>query len=191
MDRILNKKIAYKKKISGGEPMFKLNHNLNKYRDFVVREIENNGIIKNRILREINDYIRLKNTSNDYDYNLFYIYDEKGIISIGVIDKNPYIFNENLDKLKGKDYLYIKYLLSRKKGNRGGTSAIYHILSRLPEKYSGIFLHSTESAKSFYKGLGFIEYQGLFILDKIPENIRKLEEKLSPITTDFYSSYPI
>ena len=189
MDKVGGKKDI--KKINGGEPMFKLNHNLNKYREFVVREIENNGTIKNKILKEINDYIRLKNNSNDYDYNLFYIYDEKGIISIGVIDKNPYI-NNNSGKINGKDYLYIKYLLSRKKGNRGGTRAIYHILSLLSEKYAGIFLHSTESAKSFYKCLGFIEHDGLFILDKTRENILILEAKLPhPITTEFHSTYPI
>ena len=167
MDKVGGKKaISCKKKINGGEPMFKLNHNLNKYRDFVVKEIENNGTIKNKILKEINNYIRLKNTSNDYDYNLFYIYDEKDIISIGVIDKNPYINNNS--------------------------GQIYHILSLLSEKYAGIFLHSTESAKSFYKCLGFIEHDGLFILDKTRENILILEAKLPhPITTEFHSTYPI
>ena len=188
-------KIKTAKKMRGGGP-FNLNHNLNKYRDFVVREIENNGIIKNPILRDINDYIRLKNTSNDYDYIFFYIYDEKEIISIGVINKKPHIFNEDLDKLEVlnlevKDYLYIKFLLSRRRGNRGGTSAIYHILSRLPEKYSGIFLHSTENARNFYKHLGFTEHGDLMILDKTQENIDILKAKLpQPIMTEFYSTYP-
>jgi hypothetical protein len=80
MDKVCGKKDI--KKMNGGEPIFKLNHNLNKYREFVVKEIENNGIIKNKIVKEINDYIRLKNTSNDYDYNLFYIYDEKTLYQL-------------------------------------------------------------------------------------------------------------
>jgi hypothetical protein len=64
----------------------------------------------------------------------------------------------------------------------------------LPPNYAGIFLHSTESAKSFYKRLGFIEpkNKNLIILDKTPENIHKLEAKLPhPITTEFYSTYPL
>lgn len=66
-------------------------------------------------------------------------------------------------------------------------------LFSLPPNYAGIFLHSTESAKSFYKRLGFIEpkNEDLIILDKTPENIHKLEAKLPhPITTEFYSTYP-
>jgi hypothetical protein len=63
----------------------------------------------------------------------------------------------------------------------------------LPPNYACIFLHSTESAKSFYKRLGFIkpEHEDLLILDKTPEIISRLEEKLPhPITTEFYSTYP-
>ncbi len=63
-------------------------------------------------------------------------------------------------------------------------------LFSLPPNYAGIFLHSTESAKSFYKHLGFTEHEDLMILDKTPENIHKLEAKLPhPITTEFYSTY--
>ena len=78
-----------------------------------------------------------------------------------------------------------------RRGNRGGTSAIYHILSRLPAKYSGIFLHTTWSARNFYKHLGFTEHGDLMILDKTQKNIDILKAKLpQPIMTEFYSTYP-
>ena len=94
--------------------------------------------------------------------------------------------------ISGNEYLFIHYLLSKEKRNKGGINLVYHILKRLPDKkYKGICLRTTTNSESFYKHLGFTEHEDLLILDKTPENIHKLESKLPhPITTEFYSTYP-
>ena len=94
-----------------------------------------------------------------------------------------------------KYYLSIRCLLSRERGNRGGTSAIYHILDKLPEIYSGICLNSTRDSRDYYMKLGFIvESLGqALILNKTPEIMKHLTgiiERRGPITTEFYSTYP-
>ena len=187
-------KIRIVKKMSGGEPTYKLNHNLTNYKDFIDTEFKNTNNknyrgVKISIISEINELIN--NNSNEDKNNLFYIYEKdniENIISIGVINSYPLL-------IKGKIYLYILYLLSIKKGNRGGINAIYHLLSssHLSEKYAGICLNSSLSAISFYEHLGFYRNnkdKDMFIFDR--ENIRNLEAKLPhPITTEFHSMYPL
>jgi hypothetical protein len=188
-------KIITAKKMRGSGP-FEFNRNLVIYHNFVNGAFQNHKI-KGDILQKIFNYYtesqdRLfeNNNSNDYDHYIFYIYNttDNKIISTGVIGKNDFT-ESGRTMINRKEYLYIHYLLSREKGNRGGTSAIYHILKRLPDKYRGICLRSTVSAISFYKGLGFTEHEDLFILDR--ENLAQIEAKLPhPITTEFYSTYP-
>jgi len=62
----------------------------------------------------------------------------------------------------------------------------------LPDKkYKGICLRTTTNSESFYKHLGFTEYEDLMILDKTEEKLSQIEAKLPhPITTEFYSTYP-
>jgi len=184
-------KIRTVKKMRGGGP-FDLRTNFEQYKDFVKREFQNtenkNYIgIKTSIIAEINEWLR----NNNYERNnLFYIYekDNNEIISIGVFGE-PETYND-------KFYLNISLLLSKKKRNLGGTHAIFHILSYLPDnKYAGICLYSTKGAFLFYDNLGFVKTtnknHNLRILDKTQENIHKLKAKLPhPITTEFYSTYP-
>ena len=94
--------------------------------------------------------------------------------------------------ISGNEYLFIHYLLSKEERNKGGVTAIYHILKRLPDKkYKGICLRTTINSESFYKHLGFTEHEDLMILDKTDENLAQIEAKLPhPITTEFYSTYP-
>jgi hypothetical protein len=187
-------KIKTVQKIRGGGP-FNLETNLQQYHNFIEREFKNNENknyigIKKSIIAEINEW--LKNDNNNYERNnLFYIYEKENneIISIGVFG-DEVSYND-------KNYLYISLLLSKKKRNLGGTYAIYHILSYLSEnKYAGICLYSTIGAFVFYDNLGFVKTTNknydLRILDKTSENISRLGAKLpKPITTDFYSTYPI
>ena len=76
-----------------------------------------------------------------------------------------------------KYYLFIRCLLSRERGNRGGTSAIYHILDRLPEVYSGICLNSTRGSLEYYTKLGFIidPTREALILNKNTRNYGKFK----------------
>lgn len=153
--------------------------------------------IKESILRKINNYnsksqkrATLNNPNKNYDNHIFYIYDTKDnrVTSIGIIGNNG-ITENGRTKIYGIEYFFINYLLSGEK--KGGTSAIYHILNKLPPNYAGICLTSTESTRGFYKHLGFTGTNYLFTLDKTEENIRRLESKLPrPITTEFYSTYP-
>ena len=182
-------KIITSKKMSGGGP-FVLNQNLKSYSNFVEREFQNNenknyNEVKNIMKAEIKQWI-----NNNYERNnLFYIYEKENdnIISIGAIGNNTESYNKKL-------YLYISALLSKKKRNKGGSHAIYHILTHLPKKYSGICLYPTKGAFPFYVNLGFVKTSNsnhdINILDKTQETIEKLERKLSPITTEFYSTYP-
>jgi len=178
------------KKMRGSGP-FELFHSLNNYSNFVESEFQSNyrnnksqnyEDVKRGIISEINETRKKRNRNN-----LFYIYQEDNIISIGVIDREPLVIN-------GELYLYILYLLSREKRNRGGINAIYHLLSRLPEQYNGICLYSNKSAISFYKHLGFNRNnkekdRDKYILNK--ENLPQIKAKLPhPITTEFYSTYP-
>ncbi len=146
--------------------------------------------IKESILRKINNYNPESQTRATFNNHIFYIYDTKDnrVTSIGIVGKND-ITNNGRTKISGKDYFFINYLLSGEK--KGGTSAIYHILNKLPPNYDGICLTSTESSRNFYKHLGFTGTNYLFTLDKTPENIRRLKARLPhPITTEFYSTYP-
>jgi hypothetical protein len=185
-------KIRTVQKIRGGGP-FNLRTNLQQYHNFIEREFKNNENknytgIKKSIIAEINEWLK----NNNYERNnLFYIYEKENneIISIGVFGGQ--------ESYNDKFYLNISLLLSKKKRNLGGTHALYHILSYLPEdKYAGICLYSTIGAFVFYDKLGFVKTTNknydLRILDKTSENIRRLESKLpKPITTEFYSTYPI
>ena len=82
-----------------------------------------------------------------------------------------------------------------KKGERWGISALYHLLLLVRDKeYDSICLNSTPSSNSFYKHMGFVEmnkkytFVDTLFFDK--ENLPQIEVKISPITTEFYSTYP-
>jgi hypothetical protein len=190
-------KIRIVKKIRGGGP-FDLRTNLQQYHNFVAREFQNNKNnentiyknIKKRIIRQINYSLHDKSENKMFQTNLFYIYEKDKIVSIGAIGKRAVEWNE-------KNYLYLVYLLSKIKRNRGGINAIYHLLIRVPEKdVAGIFLCSEPDSIEFYKKLGFIQdkkHDEAFTLDKTQENIQRLKEMIESkgsITTEFHSTYP-
>lgn len=164
------------------------NENIERFHNFVRNNFQMNEI-KNVIIEKISNY-RNKTDSNNH---IFYIYNtsDNTIISTGVIDKNNFT-RSGKTIISGNEYLFIHYLLSKEKRNKGGVTAIYHILKRLPDKkYKGICLRTTTNSESFYKHLGFTGTNYLFTLDKTSENIRRLEARLPhPITTVFYSTYP-
>ncbi len=145
----------------------------------MIRRLE--GIVKSRQrdMKKLSQYI-------------FYILQTEPrptkIISAGIISGNITILTGPRSSIL---YLYLRCLLSRTQRNLGGTSAIYHILLRLPETYRGICLDPTPISISFYTKLGFIYnmFSNVYILDKTDENIQKLKEKLR-ITTEFHSTYP-
>jgi hypothetical protein len=188
-------KIKIAKTMRGAGP-FDLRTNLQQYHNFVAREFQNtenneNTIYKNikkRIIRQIK--YSLNNKNKMFQTNLFYIYEKDKIVSIGAIGKRAVEWNE-------KNYLYLKYLLSKIKRNCGGINAIYHLLIRVPEKdVVGIFLCSEPESMEFYKKLGFIQdekHKEAFTLDKTQENIQRLKEMIESrgsITTEFHSTYP-
>ena len=188
-------KIRTVKKMRGAGP-FDLRNNLQQYHNFVESEFQNNENnentiyknIKKRIIRQIQNSFDDKNKM--FQKNLFYIYEKDKIVSIGVIGKKAVKWNE-------KNYLYLVYLLSKIKRNRGGINAIYHLLIRVPEKdVAGIFLCSEPESIEFYKNLGFIQdekQEEVFTLDKTQGNIDRLKEiieRRGSITTEFYSTYP-
>jgi hypothetical protein len=183
------KSLKTTKKMRGGENRrFELTQNMKNFYKFLNTTFTRNHPIKYRIFQRIKKYLREFKHNNNV-HNIFYIYNNTNleIISIGVIS----IKSDGTTLINGKEYLYLEFLLSKEQGNRGGTSAIYHILSRLSAKYSGICLNSIETAFPYYMSLGFmIKSEDLLILDKTEENIRKLEAKLPhPITTEFHSTY--
>ena len=181
-------KIRTVKKMKGGGP-FVFNENIDRFHNFVRNNFQMNEI-KNAIIEKISNYLNNTRVSNNH---IFYIYNtiDDTIISTGIIGKNNFT-RSGRTVISGNEYLFIHYLLSKEKRNQGGINAIYHVLKRLlDKKYKGICLRTTKNSESFYKHLGFTEYEDLMILDKTPENIHKLEAKLShPITTEFYSTYP-
>jgi hypothetical protein len=96
----------------------------------------------------------------------------------------------------GKKYIHIPDILAMKKGECGGINALYHLLFLVRDKeYAGICLTSTPSSNRFYKHLGFVEmnkrytFVDTLFFDK--ENLRQIEARLSQITTEFHSTYPI
>ena len=148
-------KIIIVKKMRGAGP-FDLRTNFQQYHNFVEREFQNNENKENTIYKNIKKRIirQIQNSLDDkkkmFQNNLFYIYEKDKIVSIGVIGKKAVKWNE-------KNYLYLVYLLSKIKRNRGGINAIYHLLIRVPEKdVAGIFLCSEPESIEFYKKLGFI-----------------------------------
>jgi hypothetical protein len=214
-------KIRTVKKMRGGEgnEIFTLDtaNSISKLSDFIqkkflnTRNIQRSSFsqIKEYILAKILKYIERKRTDpnsenerkkREWDIvNIFYIYDSSNekIVSLGIISPNYSSSNNKcITIINKKEYLYIKFLLSRIKG--GGISALYHLLLNLPLIYGGICLHPIRSLYQYYEKLGFINtskinsgFPNLMILYKTRENIRRLEEKLlHPITTKFYSTYP-
>jgi hypothetical protein len=128
----------------------------------------------------------------------FYVYrtnpKPNKIISVGVIPEHD---TEIRNRMRLNDnYLFIGALLSRQRGNRGGTSAIYHILSKLPPIFSGICLSTTSNAMEYYTNLGFTIIKSkanMLKLNKTDQNMAFLKgiiEKYGPITTEFYSNCP-
>jgi hypothetical protein len=168
---------------------------------------KNIGRVKNDILKHMGNISRgqdrIKQSFKQY---IFYIFRTEPrptqIISAGIISGSKQISivtRNNQGTPTGvitKHYLFLRSLLSRERGNRGGTSAIYHILTRLPEAaYSGICLNNTPSSRPYYNKLGFHPDQlnQVLLLDKTPEIMRSLEkiiQKRGPIITEFYSTYP-
>jgi len=148
----------------------------------------NYSSVKRKIIHVIESHIQRNHTQN----YLFYVFQTKTneIICVGVIN------NMVVDYL-GKKYIHIPDILAMKKGERGGISALYHLLLLVKDKeYAGICLTSTLSSNSFYKHLGFVEmnkrytFVDTLFFDK--ENLPQIEAKLPhPITTEFHSTYPI
>jgi hypothetical protein len=200
MDKVGGKKIRTVKKMKGGHKKYNLRNKgeLQEFLDFVKEQfiLSNNSHNqyhsnylsgKRSIIRTIDSHIQKNHTQN----YLFYIFQTKTneIICVGVIN------NLIVDYL-GKKYIHIPDILAMKKKERGGISSLYHLLLHFRDKYDGICLTSTPSSNSFYKHLGFVEMNKKYTLvdtlffDKV--NLPQIEEKLPhPITTEFYSNYPI
>jgi len=189
------------KKMRGGEenePTIPLNGNIKSFGRFINTYFpRNNEGIKIDILQRIRSLSKKLSYVPQY---IFYIFRTSPkptkIISAGIISGNAVISNYSGLRLQEKNYLFLRCLLSRETGNRGGTSAIHHILTKLPETYSGICLSTTRSPMDYYMKLGFTVYKGadnILILDKTRENIEKLNgiiQKRGEITTEFHSTYP-
>lgn len=190
------------KKMRGGEenePTIPLNKTLNQFRNFINKEFPSNKnsiSIKQDMIRCMGAIIRSTRTPINPTY-IFYIYridpKPKKIISAGAITGCSNEYNNTIQRYR--KYLYISLLLSRERRNRGGTSAIYHILSKLPPDIYGISLYAIPSTVEYYLSLGFVINRTgyLMILDKTQKNIDKLKEiieRKGPITTEFYSNCP-
>jgi hypothetical protein len=194
--------IKTSKKMRGGEgnePTIPLNETLNHFRNFINTQFHpnKNGLsIKKDMIRCMQSIITSTRTPKNPTH-IFYIYrtdpKPKKIISAGAITGCSDEYNNTIQRYR--KYLYIRLLLSRERGNRGGTSAIYHILSKLPPDIYGISLYAIPSAVEYYLSLGFVINRTgcLMILDKTQKNIDKLKEiieRKGPITTEFYSNCP-
>ena len=207
-DKTSKNKIKTVKKMKGGEQkneeQIQLNDNLSR---FITHHFPKNiGGIKNDILGRMSTILRgQERIKQPFRQYIFYIFRTEPrptqIISAGIISGSQQISiitKNRQQKITGvitKYYLFLRCLLSRESGNRGGTSAIYHILTRLPEAYSGICLNNTPSSRTYYNKLGFHPDQlnQVLLLDKTPEIMNSLEEiiqKRGQITTEFYSTYP-
>jgi hypothetical protein len=206
-DKTSKNKIKTVKKMKGGEKneeKIQLNDNLS---NFITRHFPKNiGGIKNDILKRMSTILRgQERIKPPFRQYIFYIFRTEPrptqIISAGIISGSQQISiitKNHQQKITGvitKYYLFLRCLLSREIGNRGGTSAIYHILTRLPEAYSGICLNNTPSSRPYYNKLGFHPDQlnQVLLLDKTPEIMNRLEQiiqKRGQIKTEFYSTYP-
>ena len=196
------------KKMRGGEenePIIPLNRNISSFLTFVNSSFPTNrSRIKEDLIKRIRSLSEQSHRKPRVQQYIFYIFrtDPKPtkIISAGIISGEKQISTVNTvnDKKRviTKYYLFLRCLLSRERGNRGGTSAIYHILLNLPECYNGgICLDSTADSIDYYRRLGFIwsNIGDVWILDKTPEimeNLKRIIEKRGTITTEFYSTYP-
>jgi hypothetical protein len=190
------------KNMRGGqehEPTIPLNRNIESLGSFINGHFpKNNGSVKIDILQRINSMSRRKPESQKGKQYFFYVYrtnpKPNKIISVGVIPEHD---TEIRNRMRLNDnYLFIGALLSRQRGNRGGTSAIYHILSKLPPIFSGICLSTTSNAMEYYTNLGFTIIKSkanMLKLNKTDQNMARLKriiEKYGPITTEFYSNCP-
>ncbi len=204
-------KIITVKKMRGGEEnnilTFDNPNSISKLYSIISTHFPKNiGRVKNDILKSMGNISRgQERIKQSFKQYIFYIFRTEprptqiisaGIISgskqISIITKNS---QQTITGVITKHYLFLRSLLSRESGNRGGTSAIYHILTRLPEAYSGICLNNTPSSRPYYNKLGFHPDQlnQVLLLDKTPEIMKRLEEiiqKRGQITTEFYSTYP-
>ena len=181
------------------DPKINLNTEIQEFSKFVFKHFpSNSGNVKIDILQRINSMSKRKPESRKGKQYSFYVYrtDPKPnkIISVGIIPvQDTEIRN---DIRRNNNYLFIGALLSRQSGNRGGTSAIYHILSKLPPIFSGICLSTTSNAFNYYTKLGFTivtKEDNMLKLNKTKENMEhltKIIEKHGPITTEFYSNCP-
>jgi hypothetical protein len=188
------------KKMRGGEenePIIPLNENMDKFERFIRNYFRINNRKKLDMIQRIGSLS--KNKQRKVPQYMFYIFriDPKPtkIISVGVISGNATICRLLVEPLEAKNYLFLRCLLSREIENSGLSSAIYHILSKLPETYSGICLSTIDGDLHNYTNLGFTEVNRKnnlinLILDKTPENIERLKEIIGQITTEFYSTYP-
>ena len=193
-------KIKTVKKMRGGGPFDLRNKGeLQEFKNFVEEKFilsnnsqnqysSNYSSVKRNIIHVIESHIQRNHTQN----YLFYIFQTKTneIICVGAI-------NSMVVDYLGKKYIHIQDILAMKKGKGAGISTLYHLLLLISDKeYDGICLTSTPSSNSFYKHLGFVEmnkkhtFVDTLFFDK--ENLPQIEVKLPhPITTEFYSTYPI
>lgn len=195
-------KIRTVKKMRGGDDKkFNLRNKgeLQEFKNFVEEKFilsnnsqnqysSNYSSVKRKIIHVIESHIQRNHTQN----YLFYIFQTttNQIICVGAI-------NSMVVDYLGKKYIHIPDILAMKKGERGGIGALYHLLLLVKDKeYAGICLTSTPSSNSFYKHLGFVEmnkrytFVDTLFFDK--ENLPQIEAKLPhPITTEFYSTYPL
>jgi hypothetical protein len=202
-----NKTGTVKKMRGGNDKKFDLTNKdeLQEFKEFVEKKFilsnnsqnqnysSNYSDVKKSMIAIIESHIQRNNTKKNFSNSyLFYVFQTKTneIICVGAI-------NNMVVDYFGKNYIHIPDILSRKKGERGGISALYHLLLLVQDtKYYGICLTSTTSSNSFYKHLGFVEMNKRYtVVDTLffdKENLPKIEAKLPhPITTEFYSTYPI
>jgi len=109
-------KIRTVKKMRGGGP-FVFNENIDRFHNFVRNNFQMNEI-KNAIIEKISNYQNNISVSNNH---IFYIYNtiDDTIISTGVIGKNNFT-RSGRTVISGNEYLFIHYLLSKEKRNKGG-----------------------------------------------------------------------
>lgn len=194
-----SKKMRGGEEIESNEPIIPLNTEIEEFRNFIVTHFPNNsGSIKTDILQRIRSMSQRGLESRKCKQYFFYVYrtnpKPNKIISVGAIPEHNIEIKNNM-RLE-ENYLFIGGLLSRERGNRGGTSAIYHILLKLPPIFCGICLSTTPDAFDYYRSLRFTinkREDNMLKLDKNESNMKHLIsiiKRRGEITTEFYSNCP-
>jgi hypothetical protein len=183
------------------EPKINLNTESGKFYHFVSNHFPtNSGSVKIDILQRIRSMLIRKPESRKGKQYFFYVYrinpKPNKIISVGIMPEQDIEIRNEMRLNVNEKCLFIGALLSRQRGNRGGTSAIYHILSKLPPMFSGICLSTTSDAFEYYTKLGFTIIESkdnMLKLKKTDQNmalLKRIIEKYGPITTEFYTNCP-